>query len=178
MKRRDVLIGGGSLVAVAAGGVYIERRQMGYASDYKAVTAATRATLPEAPEIRDLIRYATLAPNGHNAQPWLFRVSENRIDILPDFSRRTPIVDPDDHHLFVSLGCATENLALASAARGRPGTAAFDSTANGSIAFEFASFERRSRSSGTRACGPNRRIPPRSSSPAPHWRCGSWQSPA
>ena len=27
-----------------------------------------------------------------------------------DFSRRTPVVDPDDHHLFVSLGCATETL--------------------------------------------------------------------
>jgi hypothetical protein len=26
--------------------------------------------------------------------------------ILPDLSRRCPAVDPDDHHLFVSLGCA------------------------------------------------------------------------
>lgn len=88
------------------------------------------------PKMRDLVRYATLAPNGHNAQPWLFRTSENRIDMLPDFARRTPVVDPDDHHMFVSLGCAAENLALASAARGRPGTSAFNS-ANGSIAFKF-----------------------------------------
>lgn len=138
MKRRDVLIGGGSLAAVAAGGVYAGRKQMGSASDYDAVTTATRANLPEMLEMRDLIRYATLAPNGHNAQPWLFRIGENRIDILPDFTRRTPVVDPDDHHLFVSLGCAAENLALASAARGRPGTTVFDPASDGSIAFDFA----------------------------------------
>lgn len=136
MKRRDVLIGAGSLATVAAGGIYVGSKQMGSASDYDAATAATRAPLPKMPEMRDLIRYATLAPNGHNAQPWLFRVSENRIGILPDFTRRTPVVDPDDHHLFVSLGCAAENLALASAARGRPGNSAFDPT-NGSIAFNF-----------------------------------------
>lgn len=138
MKRRNVLIGGGSLVAVAAGGIYVGREQMGSASDYDAATGAMRATLPQVPEMADLVRYATLAPNGHNAQPWLFRTSENRIDILPDFTKRTPVVDPDDHHLFVSLGCAAENLALASAARGRPGTPVFDSASNGSIAFEFA----------------------------------------
>ena len=138
MKRRNVLVGGGALVAVAAGGVFVGREQMGSASDYDAATDATRATLPEVPKIADLIRYATLAPNGHNAQPWFFRVSANQIDILPDFARRTPVVDPDDHHLFVSLGCAAENLALASAARGRPGTPVFDPASNGSIVFEFA----------------------------------------
>lgn len=31
---------------------------------------------------------------------------------------RCPAVDPDDHHLFVSLGCATENLAQAALAHG------------------------------------------------------------
>lgn len=138
MKRRDVLVGGGSLAAVAAGGIYVGRERMGSASDYDAVTAATRAPLPEVPDMADLIRYATLAPNGHNAQPWLFRTSEKRINILPDFSRRTPVVDPDDHHLFVSLGCAAENLVLASAARGRLGTPVFDPASDGSIAFDFA----------------------------------------
>ena len=48
------------------------------------------------------------------------------IDVLPDLSRRTPVVDPDDHHLFVSLGCAAENLALAAMARGCRGDPMFD----------------------------------------------------
>lgn len=67
---------------------------------------------------RELVRYATLAPNGHNAQPWKFRLRGNRIDIVPDWKRRTPAVDPDDHHLWVSLGCAAENLIQAAAAAG------------------------------------------------------------
>jgi len=37
---------------------------------------------------------------------------------VPDFTRRCPIVDPDDHHLYVSLGCAAENMVLAAAAKG------------------------------------------------------------
>ena len=63
-----------------------------------------RAALAADPELRGLIRYATLAPNGHNAQPWRFRAQDGGIAILPDLTRRTPVVDPDDHHLFVSLG--------------------------------------------------------------------------
>lgn len=57
-----------------------------------------------------LVHAATLAANGHNTQPWRFSVSERQIRIAPDLSRRTPIVDPDDHHLFVSLGCAAETM--------------------------------------------------------------------
>lgn len=68
--------------------------------------------------MRELVRYATLAPNSHNTQPWKFRVYTDRIDVLPDFSRRCPAVDPDDHHLFATLGCATENLVLAAGAHG------------------------------------------------------------
>jgi nitroreductase len=61
-----------------------------------------------------LIYYATKAPSGHNTQPWKFQVQdETVIIILPDFSRSLPIVDPDNHALFISLGCALENLVIA-----------------------------------------------------------------
>ena len=68
--------------------------------------------------LRDLVRQATLAASSHNTQPWKFALAERSIAILPDFTRRTPVVDPDDHHLFVSLGCATENLVHAALASG------------------------------------------------------------
>lgn len=74
----------------------------------------------------ELVRYATLAPSGHNTQSWKFHVEQDAISILPDFTRRTPVVDPDDHHLFVSLGCALENLAQASLAFGLKSLAQFD----------------------------------------------------
>jgi len=68
--------------------------------------------------LRELVRYATLAANSHNTQPWRFKLDADQITILPDFSRRCPAADPDDHHLFVSLGCATENLVHAAQAHG------------------------------------------------------------
>ena len=73
-----------------------------------------------------LVEYAILAASSHNTQPWKFRVSPGRVDIIPDFERRCPQVDPDDHHLWVSLGCATENLLEAASAAGLSGTVAFD----------------------------------------------------
>ncbi len=39
---------------------------------------------------------------------------------------QTPAVDPDNHHIFVSLGCATENLIQAAFAHGLRGDAQFD----------------------------------------------------
>lgn len=76
--------------------------------------------------LRELVRYATLAPSSHNTQCWKFRLQDSSISILPDFSRRCPAVDPDDHHLFVSIGCAAENLIQAALAKGRYGNVAFD----------------------------------------------------
>ena len=75
---------------------------------------------------QELVRYATLAPSGHNTQCWKFRIAANATTILPDFTRRTPVVDPDDHHLFVSLGCALENMAQASLAFGLNAQLQFD----------------------------------------------------
>ena len=134
MNRRHIIIGGGSL-AVVAGAAAVGVRQTGSSSNYDAAEWAMRATLAARPDDRDLIRYATLAPNSHNTQSWRFAAAPGRIAIHPDFTRRTPVVDPDDHHLFVSLGCAAENLSLAAAARGAPGDLAFDHQAAGSIAF-------------------------------------------
>jgi len=137
VTRRKMLLGGGAFALVAASAAYAVARDTGSLSEYEASVAITRATLRQTPEIGDLLRYATLAPSGHNTQPWKFRAAENRIDVVPDIARRTPVVDPDDHHLFVSLGCAAENLVLASRARGRVGEARFDPAGEGSVAFEF-----------------------------------------
>lgn len=74
----------------------------------------------------ELVRYAALAPSSHNTQCWKFAFEDSDISILPDLTRRCPAVDPDDHHLFVSLGCAAENLLQAAAAHGLKGEAGFD----------------------------------------------------
>ena len=135
MNRRQLLIGGGGVVALGAGVTLLSAAQMGSASDYTAATDAMRAPLAAHPDAREYIRFATLAPNGHNTQPWQFTVAPGRITIAPDRSRRTPVVDPDDHHLFISLGSAAENLTLAAAARGTHGQPLFDPAYGGSIGF-------------------------------------------
>lgn len=129
------MLGGGALALAGAGAVLLQLRGMGSMDDYNAAVARTRQALSEHPGLLELIGYATLAPNGHNTQPWRFHVASDRIEIRPDFARRTPAVDPDDHHIFVRLGCAAESLALAAAARGRPGMIAFDSAGGAVFAF-------------------------------------------
>ena len=136
MKRRDVL-GGAGLLALAGGSAAVGLRRMGSMTDYDRSVAQMRAPLSAHPDIEHLVRFATLAPNGHNTQPWAFHVAADRIEISPDFARRTPVVDPDDHHIFVSLGCAAENLAIAAAACGRPGRVSFNPEKDGRVDFAF-----------------------------------------
>jgi nitroreductase len=66
-----------------------------------------------ATEIQKIIEYGIKAPSGHNTQPWKFTVNGNEVRILPDFDRALPIVDADNHALYISLGCAAENIILA-----------------------------------------------------------------
>ena len=65
-----------------------------------------------------MIEQAVKAPSGHNTQPWLFRLNENEIQILPNFDKSLPAVDPDNRELFISLGCAAENLCIAASQKG------------------------------------------------------------
>lgn len=60
-----------------------------------------------------LIDCAIKAPSGHNTQPWKFAYRKNVIKLFPDYKRRLPVADHDDHALFISLGCAVENLVVA-----------------------------------------------------------------
>jgi hypothetical protein len=74
--------------------------------------------LPISAEMREFVRYASLAASGHNTQPWKFVIMENVIEIHPDLSRRLPAVDPGERELWISLGCALENLLVATRAGG------------------------------------------------------------
>ncbi|MFT3718257.1 Acg family FMN-binding oxidoreductase [Pseudorhodoferax sp.] len=117
MRYRTLFIGGGAGALLAAAGW---RRVTGSMAGYAARAQRLRAPIA-APHLHEAIRLATLAANSHNTQPWRFRLRPGAVEILPDPTRRTPAVDPDDHHLHVSLGCAAQNFAIAAAATGHPG---------------------------------------------------------
>ena len=127
LTRRSVLLGGTATLGATA-----ISSCSGSSSGYDALAQTIRAPIsvgaPFSPS--ELIRYATLAGNSHNSQPWCFEVEPARLLIRPDRSRRLPAVDPDDHHLYCSLGCAAENLAVAASAQGSQATISFDATAD------------------------------------------------
>ena len=114
-------------------------------------SAARALRTPEAPpsgtavsQMHDLVRQAVLAPSSHNTQCWRFQVAEKSISIAPDLTRRCPAVDPDDHHLFVSLGCATENMVHAALAAGFHADPRFDPSSDRSIAVGLEATQARS----------------------------------
>lgn len=135
MTRRSVVAATGASVLAASllGGCSRE-------PDYETVARAVRATHPPAddPDLAFLVQHAVLAANSHNTQPWRFSRDVDTVRVLPDLSRRTPVVDGDDHHLFASLGCAAENLALAAGASGRAPAVEFDATGEGHVAIDMS----------------------------------------
>jgi hypothetical protein len=59
------------------------------------------------------VRYAILAPSGHNTQPWIFEVHEESLNLYADRTRALPVIDPDDRELIISCGAALTNLLVA-----------------------------------------------------------------
>ncbi len=122
VSRRALVAGGFSVAALGAIGYGTWPRMDGYREEVE----RQRRLLAVDPDLREFVRMATLAANGHNTQPWKFRLLDEQVSILPDLTRRTEVVDPDDHHLYVSLGCAAENLVIAAAATGRAAEVAIE----------------------------------------------------
>jgi hypothetical protein len=65
-----------------------------------------------------LIEAAVLAANAHNSQPWKFRMHDAAISICADLTRHLGSFDPFRREMYLSLGCALENLVLAARACG------------------------------------------------------------
>ena len=80
-----------------------------------------------------LVHAATLAASPHNTQPWLFRLTDGAVELHADMTRALGAMDPLRREMFVGLGCALENMAIAGRARGyavdvRPPAIGADST--------------------------------------------------
>jgi Nitroreductase family len=59
------------------------------------------------------VRFAMLAPSGHNAQPWLFGIDGDTIELYADRTRALPVIDPLDREMIISCGAALLNLRVA-----------------------------------------------------------------
>jgi len=60
-----------------------------------------------------LLNYAQLAPSSHNSQPWQFSVQDSEVHLYPDLDHWLQVADPERRELYISLGCALENLLVA-----------------------------------------------------------------
>jgi hypothetical protein len=61
-----------------------------------------------------ILYFASLAPSGHNAQPWIVKIlTENHWILGTAESRWLPVIDPDNREMLISLGTFLENLILA-----------------------------------------------------------------
>ncbi len=69
-------------------------------------------TITDNANLLKIIESAAKAPSGHNTQPWKFIVSDSAVEIHPDFRMALPVVDGNNRELYISLGCAAENLCI------------------------------------------------------------------
>ncbi len=61
-----------------------------------------------------ILHYASLAPSGHNSQPWFVRVEKKHQWVVgSDKSRLLSVVDPDNREALLSIGAFIENLVQA-----------------------------------------------------------------
>src|SRR5688572_27995943 len=70
------------------------------------------------PHIVRLISASVLAASPHNSQPWRFSVRENQVLVHADFDRKLGAMDPFEREMFIGLGCALENMAIAAPGAG------------------------------------------------------------
>jgi hypothetical protein len=67
---------------------------------------------------------AILAASPYNTQPWLFRLSRDRIELFADEGRNLGALDPFRREFYMGLGCATENACVAAPSQGMKADAA------------------------------------------------------
>jgi nitroreductase len=124
VSRRGFLktLGGASaLVAVGAAGALTWRAadQGVFSTNRGPAYDAWQAWNDEAGGVPlNLVRAAVLAASAHNTQPWLFRITTNRVDLYAVTARNIGTIDSLRREMYISLGCALENLVLAADAHG------------------------------------------------------------
>jgi nitroreductase len=64
-------------------------------------------------QLRFLARYAVVAPSSHNSEPWQFSIDTHGVGVYADRRRWLAVADPDQRELYLSVGCALENLLVA-----------------------------------------------------------------
>lgn len=121
------------ILAIFSAAALLSNSFMGCSSESKNISSDNNISKTSllAHDLKEILNYTIMAPSGHNTQPWKFKVEGNNIKMYPDFSRRLPAVDSTNRELFISLGCALENLTLAANEFGYDTNIAFEFSTEG-----------------------------------------------
>jgi hypothetical protein len=133
-SRRGLLLGAAAAAATAMGGIgaaSLAEEDAGARADFDQAAAAVwqhavRTDLDRPQAQRELVRYATLAANWRNSQPWRFRLQPDGIAVIPQYYPSNLAADGDGHNLYITLGCAVENMVQAAGAFGLHAEVEFD----------------------------------------------------
>ncbi|MCJ7433992.1 MAG: twin-arginine translocation signal domain-containing protein [Anaerolineales bacterium] len=119
LGRRDFLkLAGATLVVAAGGSVWRAVDQGMFSAGKGPAYEAWKNWRDAATPFERIVAAGILASNPHNSQPWIFRISSSAIDLFADPSRQIGVIDPFRREMYIGLGCAIENMALASEAEG------------------------------------------------------------
>lgn len=112
MKRKKFIgIAAGTTVATGATAYLLSDRSNLLRADIKPVDAHNKTFRPDEKEILFL---ASLAPSGHNTQPWLIQYLEPYHWIIGnDRTKWLPAVDPTQRETMLSIGAFLQNLEYA-----------------------------------------------------------------
>ncbi|MBI1261375.1 MAG: hypothetical protein GC184_06595 [Rhizobiales bacterium] len=121
LSRRNFLRAGGVVTIAVIGGLAWRAEDRGVFSAHTGTAyepwqtwnAAEHAGTPLA-----LVAAGILAANPHDTQPWLFKVSDQSIEIHASLARHLGSFDPFLREMHMGLGCAIENMVLAAAPNG------------------------------------------------------------
>lgn len=116
LSRRSIILGAGGVGLALVGG----------GAAWRVMRTPTTAIAPWTIDPRrpadprlDTLRYAILAPNPHNRQPWLIElVGSDRVLLRCDLDKRLPETDPFDRQIIMGFGTFIEVARIAAAERG------------------------------------------------------------
>ena len=117
MNRRKFLSIAGVTILVAGGATYLVSDQNNF--ERNDLPEDNTTTFSFNPDERELLYLASLAPSGHNTQPWFIKYIEPYHWIIcNDKSKWLPAVDPTQRETILSIGAFIQNLEFAASNAG------------------------------------------------------------
>ncbi len=102
----------GVTIVVAGGGIYLLSDKNNF--ERKDIPEDNNNIFPFAPNEKEILYLASLAPSGHNTQPWFVKYIEPYHWIIcNDKTKWLPAVDPAQRETILSIGAFIQNLEFA-----------------------------------------------------------------